>query len=56
MRVGFAALIRGEPACIAAVAINDPQVVGVNKNNVLITKGGLPQQAGTLGIQIERSE
>ena len=40
----------GDAADIAAVAIGDPDVAGVDKGDVIIADIGLPQQTGSLPI------
>jgi hypothetical protein len=50
MRNAFFAFIAGKPACIATVFRYDPQVVGVNKNNLCVADGRLPHEHGALSL------
>ena len=54
--VAFLAFIAGEPARIASVFGNDPQIIGIYKHNVGIADGGLAQQHGALRPRAERNE
>jgi hypothetical protein len=49
-RVAFGAGIHGQAARVAAIAVGHPQVFGINKGNVLLADGGLPEQPCVGGI------